>query len=374
MVEISHIRRIETLFIVSEREFARILLKWFENHKRLLPWRESRDPYHIWLSEIILQQTRVAQGLSYYHDFIKEFPTVGVLARAGEQKVLRLWEGLGYYSRARNLYRCAKMVAEELNGKFPGRFDQLVLLPGIGPYTAAAIASIAFGERVAALDGNVFRVMARIFGIDTDITTPRARKVFFEHTLRFVPADRPGDFNQALMEFGALHCTPRNPKCDSCPFSAVCIAFNTQTVQMFPVKKKKQKVRNRHLNYFVFVSDGKVAMKRRSENDIWKGLYDFYLVETPTRMSPAAAVRRDKDLRQCRISPVSEMGRVVHQLTHQKLHISFIEITGPKENLMNLSIVSGPMSFYSLKQADRLPKPVPVKLFLDQMKKGRKGN
>lgn len=366
--------QIENIIIVSEREFARVLLKWFEDHKRSLPWRESSDPYQVWLSEVILQQTRVAQGLSYYHDFVREFPTVKALARSGEQKVLRLWQGLGYYSRARNLHRCAQMIVEDFDGEFPEGFDKLIQLPGVGPYTAAAIASIAFGQRVAAVDGNVFRVMARIFGIYTDIATPQARKVFFDHTMKYVPAINPGDFNQALMEFGALQCTSLNPTCESCPFSAVCVAFNTQSISMLPVKKKKLEVRHRHLNYFVFVSDGRVALKRRSENDIWKGLYDFYLVETSTPVTPAAAVRIDKNLRQGRIAPTREIMRVVHQLSHQKLHISFIKVSTQKENLTNLSMVSEPMAFYSMKQADKLPKPVPVKAFLDQMKNGRKGN
>ena len=356
---------------MSEKEFARRLIQWFEDHKRQLPWRETRDPYLIWLSEIILQQTRVAQGLSYYRDFTKAFPTVHRLARASEEKVLRLWEGLGYYSRARNLLRCAREIVDNMNGVFPGTFEHLRDLPGIGPYTAAAIASIAFDERVAVLDGNVFRVMARIFGIDTDIATPAAKKVFFDHTMRFVPSSRPGDFNQALMEFGALHCTPRNPLCSACPFSNDCVAYKTGTVSQLPVKKKKAAVRNRYLNYFVMMADNKVGLKRRKGRDIWKGLYDFYLVETGEQVSPSAAMRKDKALRSSGVASPVDLGRISHQLTHQKLHISFIGVTAPSENIADFSTVSEPITFYSLKQADRLPKPVPVKLFLETMKKGR---
>jgi A/G-specific adenine glycosylase len=358
---------------MSEREFARVLLEWFEDHKRLLPWRETRDPYRIWLSEIILQQTRVAQGLSYYNDFTTAFPTVRALARATEEQVLRLWQGLGYYSRARNLHKCARKVVDELGGEFPGTFDKLRELPGIGPYTAAAIASIAFNECVAVVDGNVFRVMARIFGINTDIASPMARKVFFEHAMMFVPAEQPGDFNQALMEFGALHCTPRNPKCESCPFSKVCIALKSNSVELLPVKRKKAAVRHRHLNYFVFTSGGKVGLKHRSASDIWKGLYDFYLVETEKQVSPVLAARKNQLLKTARISASSEALRIVHQLSHQKLHISFIEVDMLKENLKEFSMVSEPISFYSMKEAEKLPKPVPVKMFLEQMKKGGKG-
>jgi A/G-specific adenine glycosylase len=358
---------------VSEKEFARTILKWFEDHKRQLPWRETSDPYLIWLSEIILQQTRVAQGLSYYRDFVRTFPTVHALARASEQKVLRLWEGLGYYSRARNLHRCAREVVANLNGEFPGSFEALLALPGIGPYTAAAIASIAFDERVAVLDGNVFRVMARIFGIDADIATPAAKSIFFEHTMRYVPSSRPGDFNQALMEFGALHCTPRNPQCNSCPFSKVCIAYKTGTVSQFPVKKKKAAIRNRYLNYFIMMADNKIGLNRRDGRDIWKGLYDFYLVETGEQVSPSAAMRKDKALSSSGIASPVELGRISHQLTHQKLHISFIGVTASTEKLTTFSTVSEMITFYSLKQADKLPKPVPVKEFLEAMKKGRTG-
>jgi len=362
------------LYIVAERDFANVILQWFDHHKRLLPWRETRDPYLIWLSEIILQQTRVVQGLSYYRDFVKAFPTVFALARASEQQVLRLWEGLGYYSRARNLHLCARIVARERKGEFPGTYEELLKLPGIGPYTAAAIASIAFGERVAVVDGNVFRVIARIFGIDADIAVPASRKVFIDQATQLMPHSRPGDFNQAMMEFGALQCVPRNPSCDVCPFVLNCAAHKSQSVALLPVKGKKPKVRKRHLNYFVIESKGKVGLRRRAGDDIWKGLFDFYLVETASRVTPAAAVQKDKLLRAAGVRSLLEAGKMEHQLTHQRLYITFIAVPATKKLMRNFSKVAEPISFYSAKQAQRLPKPVPVKLFIERMQKGRKGN
>jgi A/G-specific adenine glycosylase len=359
---------------VTEKDFARVILNWFDAHKRGLPWRDTRDPYLIWLSEIIMQQTRVAQGLSYYHDFVKAFPNVFALARANERKVLRLWEGLGYYSRARNLHRCARIVAGNMNGVFPASYHGLLELPGVGLYTAAAIASIAFDERVPVLDGNVFRVMARIFGIQADISAPASRKTFIDRTMRLMPATRPGDFNQALMEFGALQCVPRNPDCDVCPLASICVARKSNSVGLLPVKGKKPKVRSRHFNYFVIQSKGRVGMRRRNGNDIWKGLYDFYLVETDSPVTPSKALRKDKLLRSAGVKSAVEAGKMQHQLTHQKLYITFIAVTPEKENPAKFSTVSDPVAFYSMAQAEKLPKPVPVKLFIEQMKKGRKRN
>lgn len=373
LVEFSHIRFSKTLYIVSEREFARVLLKWYQHHKRSLPWRDTRDPFRIWLSEIILQQTRVAQGLAYYNDFVKAFPTVQALASASEQKILRHWEGLGYYTRARNLHQSARMITKEMNGDFPNSYAQLLKLPGVGPYTAAAIASIAFDERVAVLDGNVYRVLSRIFGIDTDISSAGARNIFFDRAMALMPTSDPGDFNQAMMEFGALQCTPRNPACSQCPFASVCVARKSESVMNFPVKLKKPKITTRYLNYFVVASRKKVALKQRTAADIWKGLYDFYLVETKKAVKPEVALRMDKALRHAGLGVPVSLASVSHQLTHQKLCISFIGLDGPKENLTKFSMVSGSMAFYSWNQAAKLPKPVPVKAFLQQMKNRSNG-
>jgi A/G-specific adenine glycosylase len=354
---------------IGEKEFARVILRWFDQNRRDLPWRGTRDPYLIWLSEVILQQTRVAQGLSYYHNLTNAFPTVRDLAKAKESRVLRLWQGLGYYSRARNLHRCAKIVSETMNGEFPNTFDKLLKLPGVGPYTAAAIASIAFDERVAVVDGNVFRVLSRIFGIETDILSPAGKKQFQEKAASLVPVLRAGDFNEAVMELGAIQCVPRNPACTRCPFESACEARRSETIHLLPFKKKKAPVRKRHLNYVLFSSGGKVALQERSSRDIWKGLYDFHLVETEKPASPKQLASADKLLAMVGTDKFERCGEMRHQLTHQLLHITFYHAQVAKKNLTIFRRVNPALSFYSLKQAADLPKPVPIKLMLDQMKK-----
>src|SRR5690606_24908055 len=260
--------------------FNSLILIWFDKNKRNLPWREDQDPYKIWLSEIILQQTRVAQGLDYYLKFIENFPTVKHLAEADETEVLKLWQGLGYYSRARNLHFTARYIVENLNGKFPDNFTDLLQLKGVGEYTAAAIASIAFHEAVPAIDGNAFRVYARYYNIDIDIATPRAKKYFFELGKAIMDLKRPGDFNQAVMELGATVCTPVNPKCEICPVNESCEALAKNTVNQLPVKSKKVKVKHRNF-HFLEISDGEnFLIKKRTENDVWKNLYNFPLFET----------------------------------------------------------------------------------------------
>ena len=259
--------------------FANKLISWYQDNQRDLPWRHTRDPYKIWLSEVILQQTRVSQGLPYYQSFVAHFPEVFDLANATEQQVLRLWQGLGYYSRGRNLLKCARMVVEELDGKFPNNYMQLLELPGIGEYTAAAIASIAFKEAVPVVDGNVFRVVSRVLGISDDIAVASSRKVFFNYSKQLMMDAPPDLYNQAVMEFGALHCTPKQPKCDSCPLSLTCYAFQNSRQHQFPVKSKKVKVRNRDFYYLVIKSGASYLLNKRASGDIWQGLYDFYLIE-----------------------------------------------------------------------------------------------
>jgi len=267
--------------------FSAIIIDWYQDNHRKLHWRETVDPYKIWLSEVILQQTRVAQGLPYYERFIISFPTVFDLAVAPSQKVLRLWQGLGYYSRARNLHRCAKQVVEKFNGHFPNSFNELTKLPGVGDYTAAAIASIAFREPVAVVDGNVYRVLARVFGIEKDIASGEGKKYFFSLANKLIDKTRPDLFNQALMEFGALHCLPKNPKCGECIFSKSCNANQRNLQAVLPVKSKKLKIKTRYFYYFILINKNKVLLKRRTEKDIWQGLNDFYLIETTRSQKPA---------------------------------------------------------------------------------------
>ena len=261
--------------------FAKLLADWYLENKRSLPWRETNEPYRIWLSEIILQQTRVDQGKPYYLSFVKAFPKVEDLAQAEEVDVLKLWQGLGYYSRARNLHASAKYVASDLQGKFPSSYKDLLALKGVGDYTASAIASICYNEPVAVVDGNVFRVLSRIFGIDTPINSTEGVKQFKQLAQELLDKKDPANFNQGIMEFGATHCKPQNPLCDSCPFAAKCVAFNQNRISELPVKLKKQKVKNRYFNYLVFISEeGETILEQRRGKGIWEGLYEFPLVET----------------------------------------------------------------------------------------------
>jgi A/G-specific adenine glycosylase len=358
---------------IGEKEFAQTILRWFDLNRRALPWRETKDPYLIWISEVILQQTRVAQGLAYYKELTNAFPAVSDLAKAKEERVLRLWQGLGYYSRARNLHRCARVVVKERAGKFPERYDELLRLPGIGPYTAAAIASIAFDERVAVVDGNVYRILSRIFGIDADIQSSQGRKLFHAKASALVPEKRAGDFNQAMMELGAIQCTPRKPDCSTCPFGSVCMARSTQSIHLLPVKERKARVRNRFLNYFMFFMDGKVGLRARREKDIWNGLYDFHLLETARPVTTRQLTGGDELLKSLKSGEITWCGDIKHQLTHQLLHISFYQAVVSKKILTKIRQGNPALAFYSAKQVDRLPKPVPVKAFLERMKKERRG-
>ena len=312
----------------KNREFTKTLIMWYLVNKRDLPWRKTKDPYSIWLSEIILQQTKIAQGTSYYAKFIHEFPDVFTLAEAEEAQVLKLWQGLGYYSRARNLHVTAKFISEELNGYFPDNYKQLLQLKGIGDYTASAIASIAFARPNATVDGNVYRVLARFFGIHTPIDSSAGTREFKELAQALLDPDDPGTSNQAVMEFGALVCTPRNPDCSNCVLNRSCHAVQTGSVYDLPVKKGKAKIRNRYFNYFVLnVQSEQTRIRRRSGSDIWKHLYEFPLYESE---QPVEDFDELQPLVADEFSP-KEMYRVkkfnrdplVHKLSHQHLHTTF---------------------------------------------------
>ncbi len=344
-------------------KFAQSIMAWYQDNKRMLPWRETKDPYKIWLSEIILQQTRVAQGLPYYTAFTKNFPTVESLAKAKEQNVLRLWQGLGYYSRARNLHRCAKTVMSEYNGNFPPSFSELQNLPGIGPYTAAAIASIAFNECVAVVDGNVFRVLARVFGIDLDIASNEGKTFFFAKANELIDKKDPANFNQAMMEFGATWCTPKNPKCEECIFKKSCVAYNKGVVALLPVKLKKTKVKKRYLNYFILEWNKKIVMKKRDAKDIWQGLYDFYLNETTRPQKPGQLMEKEELLTLIKKKEVNIHEARKHILSHQLLSVRFIWVK------INDQVLPDGFSlpFYSSKQVASLPKPIVITRFLEEM-------
>jgi A/G-specific adenine glycosylase len=261
-------------------DFDLLICEWYRRNKRDLPWRETKDPYFIWLSEVILQQTRVDQGKNYYLKFISHYPTVQDLAMADEQEVLNDWQGLGYYSRARNLHASAKMIVDNFNGKFPSTYSDILSLKGVGEYTSAAIASFAFDLPHVVLDGNVFRILSRIFDVALPIDSSEGKKAFQKLAEELLPKDNAAEFNQAIMEFGAIHCTPVNPSCENCIFNTNCLAFTNKTVSSRPVKIGKTKVRKRFFNYLIFISKGKIILQKRLNDDIWKHLFEFPLIET----------------------------------------------------------------------------------------------
>ena len=340
------------------------LISWYQVNKRDLPWRHTQDPYLIWLSEIILQQTRVDQGMSYYQKFATHYPTVQDLASAPEDEVLRHWQGLGYYSRARNLHFTAKMVVNELDGRFPTNYDQLIQLKGVGEYTAGAIASFSSGEAVPVVDGNVFRVLSRLFNIETDIASVPAKKEFKQVAAELLPAKQAADFNQAIMEFGALQCVPKNPNCDSCPLQESCLAYEKGKVHELPIKLKKVKVRHRYFHYVIVELEGKIAMFKRGKNDIWEGLYEPLLLEG-TKEFEFPESSEDASL-----NPLLEQGKLQinhwtskHQLSHQKLHGHFHRLILNSDQSV---LLPKHWTFYNKTAVMDLPKPVLVNNYLKE--------
>ena len=311
--------------------FSKQLINWYLQNKRDLPWRETQNPYLIWLSEIMLQQTRVAQGLPYYEAFVAAFPTVVDLANASEEQVLKLWQGLGYYSRARNLHYTARFVANNLNAAFPNNYKGLLELKGVGDYTAAAIASFAFAEVVPVVDGNVFRVLARVFQVETDISNSSAKKEFQELALQLMPKENPALFNQAIMEFGALQCVTKSPNCAVCVFNSKCLALKNGKILELPVKTKKTKVTNRFLNYLIFEDEiANTLIQKRSEKGIWHNLYEFPLVETPSDVNLeeiiALSTTQFSDKHEIISVENLQLVPIKHKLSHQNLSIQFWKI------------------------------------------------
>lgn len=308
--------------------FSKPLITWYLAHKRDLPWRKTNNPYAIWLSEIMLQQTRVAQGLPYYFAFLEAFPTVFDLANAHEEQVLKLWQGLGYYSRARNLHSTAKHVATELNGKFPNNYADLLHLKGVGDYTAAAIASISYNEVVPVVDGNVYRVLARYLGIETDISSPKAKKEFTALAFELMDKKQPAVFNQAIMEFGALQCVPKNPDCTICPLNNSCFGLANKKVATLPVKIKKTKVINRYFNYLLIIdTEDKTIAHKRNQKGIWHNLYELPLIETEKPESSEVITEMIK-AKVPKLTTIIHLTSetTVHKLSHQHLHINFWKI------------------------------------------------
>lgn len=319
--------------------FSKRLIYWYLQNKRDLPWRNTRNPYEIWLSEIILQQTRVAQGLPYFEAFISAFPTVFDLANASEEQVLKLWQGLGYYSRARNLHQTAQIIATNYKGSFPTTYNELLKLKGIGPYTAAAIASFSFDEAVPVVDGNVFRVLARYFGVETDISSHAAKKEFTQLAHEVMDVNQPALFNQAMMEFGSLQCVPANPNCDECIFNDSCVALQKKKVALLPIKLKKTKVTTRFLNYLVLKDEkGFLLVQKRVAKGIWHNLYEFPLVETEEEIQEGHFYSDEFQNRYFQ-NPIEEIvpfeeKSITHKLSHQNLIIRFwnVSVSGILEN------------------------------------------
>ena len=341
--------------------FSKSLIDWYSEHKRDLPWRSTRDPYKIWLSEILLQQTRVDQGMPYYQRFVHKYPNVKALASAKSEDVLKLWEGLGYYSRAKNLHRCAKDIIEKYNGIFPNNYKELLTLPGIGPYSAAAIASFAYQEPVAVLDGNVYRVLSRVFGLKDDITQSKTAKKFTRLANELLDAKQPDEYNQAIMEYGAMQCKPNNPVCNDCKLAPKCYAFLNNQQKSLPVKSKKIKVSTKYFNYFVFEKDNKLAMKKRDDSGIWKGLYDFYLVSSDIQQNIEELLLDLKlNGKHSLIQEVSKEYK--HILSHQRIYAKFYKIKLDEKALFQ----GDELFYYSIDQIEELPKPVLISKYLNE--------
>lgn len=341
--------------------FSKQLIKWYLQHKRDLPWRQTQNPYLIWLSEIMLQQTRVAQGLPYYQSFVNAFPTVFDLANASEEQVLKLWQGLGYYSRARNLHHTARYIAYELNGIFPDHYKSLLSLKGVGDYTAAAIASFAYSEVVPVVDGNVYRVLSRVFQVETDISNASAKKEFQELALALMPKKQPALFNQAIMEFGALQCVPKSPNCNICVFNSTCLALKNNKVSVLPLKTKKTKVTDRFLNYIIFEDNiQNTIVQKRTAKGIWHNLYEFPLIESENDLDLDAIIQSvsKKYATEYKIISVERVSTmpINHKLSHQNLSIQFwkVKIKGLLTHGLSLSA------------AQKFPFPIVIVNFIEK--------
>lgn len=312
------------------RNFSNAIIEWYRQNKRELPWRESSDPYLIWISEIILQQTRVVQGYDYFLRFIGRFPDVKSLAAAEEDEVMKYWQGLGYYSRARNLHAAAR----SMNGKFPATYEEVLALKGVGEYTAAAICSFAYGMPYAVLDGNVYRVLSRYLGVDTPIDSVRGKKLFTALANELLDKTQPAVYNQAIMDFGALQCTPQNPNCMFCPLADSCAALSKGSVMRLPVKQHKTKTTNRYFNYIYVRAGDYTFINKRTGNDIWKNLFEFPLIETdaPVSEEELLALPQFRALFAEGETPVVRCvcKDVKHVLSHRVIYAAFYEITLPE--------------------------------------------
>jgi A/G-specific adenine glycosylase len=341
--------------------FADELVQWYNKNKRDLPWRHTTDPYIIWLSEIILQQTRVEQGMPYFNRFAEQYPDVASFAAAHEDDILKLWQGLGYYSRGRNMLKTARLVRDNYNGRFPDSYDELIKLTGIGEYTAAAIASFATNEARAVVDGNVYRVIARYFGISEPINSTAGKKTFQAVATDLLNKKNPAVHNQAMMEFGAMLCKPKNPACGICPVRAGCYAFLNNATASLPVKLNKVKVRERFFNYFLFTDGGTILMNKRDENDIWANMYDLPLIETVSLLPVNELLKTDEATEyfgdDIIILSVNNIKK--HILTHQHLYVRFTTLKYRPVKLKKNWV------FIKVEELKKLAMPKVIFIFLD---------
>lgn len=344
--------------------YRKALTVWYNHAKRDLPWRDSPEPYHIWVSEVILQQTRIQQGTEYYHNFLRLFPDVISLANASEEEVLKAWQGLGYYSRARNMHHAAKTIQSTCNGVFPSDYVSIKKLKGIGDYTAAAIASIAFGLPYAVVDGNVYRVLSRLFGISTPIDSTAGRKKFYQLAQLMLDPGRPGDSNQALMELGAIQCLPAQPLCQDCPLSENCYAHTNQCIDSFPVRSKKTKQKERYLNFIYILLKNKLFLEKRGDKDIWRNMFQFPMIETSAPTSPEEVMVGSawKDLfKNSSITIEAVYPERIHLLSHQRLHIRFFSV------MLHENSISGRLIVAEHDEISKYPVPKPIENFLREM-------
>lgn len=315
------------LLSIIEMSFSKTILRWYSENKRTLPWRTTKDPYKIWLSEVLLQQTRVAQGLPYYEKFIEHFPTVRALAKASEEEVLKLWQGLGYYSRARNLHATAKKVTTDFNGEFPKTYEGLLKLKGVGDYTASAIASVCYNLPEPVVDGNVYRVLARYFGVNIPIDSSEGARYFKELARKVMDADEINNYNQGIMEFGAIQCTPKKPYCLHCPLNSSCSALKENSIPELPRKQKKTRVRVRNFNYLILLDpENNTLLQQRTTKGIWQNLFQFPLIETDNAIGFKQLKALLPNVMSYPILPeIMEFNKdiIIHKLSHQHLHTKF---------------------------------------------------
>jgi len=305
-------------------EIRNSINNWYQTYKRDLPWRIDHDPYKVWLSEIIMQQTRIDQGTPYYIKFLESFPSIIHLANVSEDEVLKHWQGLGYYSRARNLHHTAKVIVEEYNAIFPAKYDEIIKLKGIGDYTASMILSICFNQALAVVDGNVSRIISRIFGITEFIDKPKGQKRIKQEAQKLLDIESPGDFNEALMDFGSMVCIPANPNCANCPVSEFCLAFKKNKQSMLPVKSPKMKVKKRYFHYFLVSNADSILMGQRTSKDIWRKLYDLPLFESKnSQLLKKEIIKNDLN---SSIEEIEVSDKLKHKLTHQEIHIQFYKM------------------------------------------------